>query len=68
MANLGWRAQVTFLLAGAIFVLCHMIMTGTRSADVDAGYTLAGDRGADTGRAASSAVRLETDGRALAPR
>jgi len=48
MANSGWRTQISFLLAGAIFVLCHMIVSGTRNTADEPGSAQAGDRSYQT--------------------
>jgi hypothetical protein len=71
MSNLGWRARLYFLLAGAIFVLCQVIVSGTRSDSDRAALGQAGDRSFRgdvvpgltvlTGRGS-----LETDGQAPA--
>jgi hypothetical protein len=44
MGNSGWRTQISFLLAGAIFLLCHMIVSGSRDNVEEAGLSQAGDR------------------------
>ena len=66
MGYVGWRAQISFLLAGAIFVLCHMIMSGNRGNMVASNLSEAGFhsfRDGGTRNAAVSASPIETDGR-----
>ena len=66
MANVGWRTRISFLLAGAIFVLCQMIVSGSRNAGSEASFNLAGDRSFQGGAMrAGPASRAETDGRAI---
>jgi hypothetical protein len=66
MGHVGWRARISFLLAGAIFVFCHMLMSGNRGNVVasnlsEAGYRSVQDGGLRNGDI--SASRIETDGR-----
>jgi hypothetical protein len=66
MGHVGWRARISFLLAGAIFVLCHMLMSGNRGNVVASNLSEAGYRGVSDGgmrNVAVSASRIETDGR-----
>jgi len=64
MGNSGWRMQISFLLAGAIFVLCHMIVRGSRDNVEEGSLSQAGDRSFQAGaRNLVSADRFETDGR-----
>ena len=51
MGNSNWRTQISFLLAGAIFVLCQMIVSGTRNNVDEAGVAQASDRGFQDGGA-----------------
>jgi hypothetical protein len=63
MGNPGWRTQISFLLAGAIFMLCQMIMSSTRNAVDDPGVGQ-GDRSfQDSGQRGVGVSRLETIGR-----
>jgi hypothetical protein len=64
MGNSGWRTQISFLLAGAIFVLCHMIVSGARDNVEEAGLSQTRDRSLQAGaRSLVSANRFETEGR-----
>jgi hypothetical protein len=54
MANLGWRARISFFLAGAIFVLCQMVVNGPRGAGSEPGFKLAGDRSVQAGLTAAA--------------
>ena len=58
-----WRMRLSFALAGAIFVLCQIIMVGTRS-DGDR-TTLARDAGYEDGALGLNTVSPNTDGRRL---
>jgi hypothetical protein len=66
MGDVGWRAQISFLLAGAIFVFCHMVMSGNRGNVVASNASEAPYRSFQDGgmrNAAVSASPIETDGR-----
>ena len=66
MGHMGWRARISFLLAGAIFVFCHMLMSGNRGNVVASNLSEAGYRSVPDGGLRNPAVsdsRIETDGR-----
>ena len=64
MGHVGWRAQISFLLAGAIFVLCHMIMSGSRGNVVASNLSETRYRSfQDGGMRNAVASGIETDGR-----
>jgi hypothetical protein len=70
MGNVGWRAQISFLLAGAIFLLCHMMMSGNRGNIVAASLSQAGSRSFQDGGFRDATLsggtsRSETDGRRI---
>lgn len=59
-----WRMRLSFALAGAIFVLCQIIVVGTRSTD-NGRTSLARDAGYEDGAPGLNPISPNTDGRAL---
>jgi hypothetical protein len=69
MANLGWRARISFFLAGAIFVLSQMVAGVPRDAGNEPVFKLAGDRSVQASSVRGvpfGTGRIETEGRAAA--